>query len=205
MTSQVHPLHDRLQSQLISRLLGGLTIPLALPDLETRTALLEQWARERDWTANAHDLREFARQRPVTPADLRRYFLETCSTFARGATLSSSLLTGKRGRTATPAPTDPGMQNILCVVARQFSLAPRDLVGSSRRRTVTTARGVAIHLARSTTQASLQEIGRMLGNRDHSTVINSLRRIQKLMLHDSALRDTVEDLEQKLQGKHLLV
>jgi hypothetical protein len=61
-------------------------------------------------------------------------------------------------------------------VAEGYGISRAELVGSSRAATPLRARQVAIFLTRELTDLSLPQIGRLYGGRDHSTVLNSLRR-----------------------------
>ena len=63
-------------------------------------------------------------------------------------------------------------------VAAAFGISRAELVGSSRAATPLRARQVAILLTRELTDLSLPQIGRLYGGRDHSTVLNSLRRVE---------------------------
>jgi chromosomal replication initiator protein len=67
-----------------------------------------------------------------------------------------------------------------------------------RRQSLVTARGVAMHLARQLTDLSLEQIGDYFGGRDHTTVLNSLRRTEDLIKRDPALRQAAIDLKRML-------
>ena len=73
-----------------------------------------------------------------------------------------------------------------------------DLKSASRQQSLVTARGVAIHLARQLTDLSLEQIGAYLGGRDHTTVLNGLRRTEKLVQSDPAIRQAAGDLKRLL-------
>ena len=75
-----------------------------------------------------------------------------------------------------------------------FGISRAELVGSSRAATPLRARQVAIFLTRELTDLSLPQIGRLYGGRDHSTVLNSLRRIEVGIGEDPSLADRVDKL-----------
>ena len=79
-------------------------------------------------------------------------------------------------RRAEPRRGDPvaAVQEAVCA---HFGIALRDLVGPSRRADLAHARHIAMWLARETTTASLPEIGRAFGGRDHTTVLYAVRKI----------------------------
>jgi chromosomal replication initiator protein len=79
-------------------------------------------------------------------------------------------------------------------VAESFGISRAELVGSSRAATPLRARQVAIFLTRDLTDLSLPQIGRLYGGRDHSTVLNALRRVEATLGEDGELADRVREL-----------
>ena len=79
-------------------------------------------------------------------------------------------------------------------VAERFGISRAELIGSSRAATPLRARQVAIYLTREMTDLSLPQIGRLYGGRDHTTVLNSLRRIEASLGEDEALNQKVAEL-----------
>ena len=73
------------------------------------------------------------------------------------------------------------LSDIESIVAILFGLTPADLHTSRKTRTIALARGIAMYLARKHTDMSFPEIGRFMGNKDHTTVILACRRIQGLL------------------------
>ncbi len=79
-------------------------------------------------------------------------------------------------------------------MAERFGISRAELVGSSRAATPLRARQVAIFLTRELTDLSLPQIGRLYGGRDHSTVLNSLRRVEASLDEDAELAEKVREL-----------
>ena len=73
--------------------------------------------------------------------------------------------------------TYPCPDAVIKAVAEYFNLSPQDLRGKSRVREIADARHIAMYLLREDAQLPLKLIGRLLGNRDHSTVIHGCRKI----------------------------
>jgi len=69
------------------------------------------------------------------------------------------------------------LEAVVKTVADFYSLSPEEIKGRSRRQKVVKPRQIAMFLARQETKASLPKIGKALGNRDHTTVLYSLRKI----------------------------
>jgi len=83
-------------------------------------------------------------------------------------------------------------------IARHFNVSVSDLQSRSRKKTVAFPRQVSMYLARKYTEQGLMEIGRAF-NRDHSTVLHSIRVITEAMSRNGSIRGQVELLAKKLQ------
>jgi chromosomal replication initiator protein len=77
-------------------------------------------------------------------------------------------------------------------VAEHWGLRVTDMTSSRRARTVARPRQVAMYLAKQFTDRSLPEIGRMFGNRDHTTVMHAVSRVAELMEADPDFKEQVE-------------
>jgi chromosomal replication initiation ATPase DnaA len=86
----------------------------------------------------------------------------------------------------------PSVRRILSASARHFGLTNDDLIGSSRRRTVALARGIAMYLARQFCGESLAAIGRRFSGRDHTTVMHAIRVTQERIQRDPAVAADVD-------------
>ena len=85
-------------------------------------------------------------------------------------------------------------------VAEHFHLRLGDMVSARRARAVARPRQVAMFLAKQLTSRSLPEIGRKFGNRDHTTVMHAVQRVQELMAADVDFAETVELLRRMLES-----
>jgi chromosomal replication initiator protein len=90
------------------------------------------------------------------------------------------------------------IEDILRVVSRHFGVSKGDLLSQRRHRSVVWPRQVGMYLAKQLTQRSLPEIGRRFGNRDHTTVIHAIRKIEGELSANQRLRDELEDLKKIL-------
>ena len=80
------------------------------------------------------------------------------------------------------------LSDIESVVSIYFGLSPADLHTSRKSRTIALGRGIAMYLARKHTDMSFPEIGRFMGNKNHSTVLLASRRIAKIFQEDGMVR-----------------
>ncbi|TMK74475.1 MAG: chromosomal replication initiator protein DnaA [Actinobacteria bacterium] len=80
-----------------------------------------------------------------------------------------------------------------------FAVKPSDLKAKTRTKTIAFPRQVAMYLARKLTHASLAEIGRAFGGKDHTTVLHAVDKITTLLEEDPKLRKTIDTLIQGIQ------
>lgn len=95
-------------------------------------------------------------------------------------------------------PAFPMIRDIVQRVATHYGMEPMDIISRRKQPKVVTARHVAMYLARKLTPRSLPEIGRHLGNFDHTSVLNGVRRIEERRLDDVRLRGDVDFLTTEL-------
>ena len=89
-------------------------------------------------------------------------------------------------------------KNILFSICEYFKVDLEDVVGKSRLDEYITPRFWAIWFIRANTNLSLKQIGRMMGNRDHTSVIHALKHIkgQLSLKHNNIIKDQYEILVQ---------
>jgi chromosomal replication initiator protein len=183
-----------LASRLRDRFEWGLTVAVEPPNLATRLTVLKRLVRESGVEiADSGALSELANRIDANIRQLHGALtrvLAHASLMARP--LSSELIAEVVPRTRTPRTTS--VEEIQQRVAEAFGISRAELIGSSRAATPLRARQVAIFLTRELTDLSLPQIGRLYGGRDHSTVLNSLRRVEAGMAGDSELAERVQEL-----------
>lgn len=84
-------------------------------------------------------------------------------------------------------------------VAEHFNISVKELQSSRRARTVARPRQIAMYLAKQLTSRSLPEIGRKF-DRDHTTVMHAVRKIEELIIEDTALAENVDALRRTLEA-----
>ncbi len=90
------------------------------------------------------------------------------------------------------------IEDIQRVVSKHFNVSKADLLSARRTRTVVRPRQIAMYLAKQMTPRSLPEIGRRFGNRDHTTVLHAVRKIEEMVNADRVLFDEVEALRRQI-------
>jgi len=83
-------------------------------------------------------------------------------------------------------------------VAEHFRIKVSELKSDKRIKTLVVPRQIAIYICRELTKASYPEIGEKFGGKDHSTIIHSVKKIEKQLAGDDEFKATVEDIRKKL-------
>ena len=84
-------------------------------------------------------------------------------------------------------------------VSKHYGVNRGDLLSGRRNRSIVRPRQIGMYLAKLLTSRSLPEIGRRFGNRDHTTVLHAIRKIEQLMNDDNQLREEIELLKRLLR------
>ena len=90
------------------------------------------------------------------------------------------------------------IEDILRIVSRHFAVSKQDILSQRRHRSVVRPRQIGMYLAKQLTSRSLPEIGRRFGNRDHTTVLHAIRKIDKEVGENPRLKDEIEELKRQL-------
>ena len=85
-------------------------------------------------------------------------------------------------------------------VSQHFNIKMSDMSSARRSRTVARPRQVAMYLSKNLTSRSLPEIGRRFGNRDHTTVIHAVRKVEELRNKDASFDEDVQLLIRMLES-----
>jgi len=184
-----------LAARLRDRFEWGLTVPVEPPNLATRLTVLRKLVEEAGIEiADSGALTELANR---IDANVRQLHGALTRVIAHASLLAkplSSELIAEVIPTASRSAQATSVEEIQQQVAERFGISRAELIGSSRAATPLRARQVAIYLTRELTDLSLPQIGRLYGGRDHTTVLNSLRRIEAGLGEDAALTEKVDEL-----------
>ncbi|HVP11305.1 MAG TPA: chromosomal replication initiator protein DnaA [Phycisphaerae bacterium] len=187
LASDAHPkMLGDLSEALVSRLIAGMVVRIEHPDTETRREILRRRA-----TATQHKVPEPVIEYIADKIQANVRELEGClMKLLAYAALTDSPITLELARQALDdhlAKTGKiiTVSDIEQSVATFFGLSTADLHTSRKSRTIALARNIAMHLARTHTDLSFPEIARLMGNKNHTTVLLACRRIGKLIADDA--------------------
>jgi chromosomal replication initiator protein len=184
---------------LRSRLSAGLSVPLSLPGPVTRRAILEKLAERRGMSLSRRTLHSLADGLAAgVPALLAALIEIEHDAQANGQTVDDRRVQ-ELVRTST-GDKAPSVRQIATLTAKYFGLTVADLKSPKRRQPLVAGRAVAMYLSRQLIGSSFERIGAYFGNRDHTTVLHSCRRVEHLLVRDRATRQAVADLKRLLHA-----
>jgi len=183
-----------LETRLRDRFEWGLTVAVEPPNLATRLTVLRRLVREAGVDTEGDVLNELASRIDANVRQLHGALTRVIAHASLTAKpVTTELVEAVVPRTAGQSDGDP-VEEIQRRVSEAFGISRAELVGSTRAATPLRARQVAIYLTRELTDHSLPQIGRLYGGRDHSTVLNSIRRAEARLGEDDALLARVDRL-----------
>jgi chromosomal replication initiator protein len=200
VTSDKYPQQlERMEERLVSRFTWGLVADIQAPELETRVAIVRKKAQlEHIELADevllyiAQVVRSNVRElegtliRLAAKASLRAHPIDL--EFARN---EITAVVGARVNEAS-------VEDVQRVVCHHFKLRSGDLLSKDRHRSIAFARHVAMYLCKQRLKCSFPELGRAFGNRDHTTVMSAVRKVEHLRSSNPDVRAHIDALERKL-------
>jgi chromosomal replication initiator protein len=200
VTSDKYPQQlEKMEERLVSRFSWGLVADIQGPELETRVAILRKKA-QLEQIELADEVVLFLAQ------TIRSNVRELEGTLIRLAAKSSLLgrqidiefARAELVLTSNPRASEAGVDDIQRVVCHHFKLRTSDLLSKDRHKSIAFARHVAMYLCKQRLKCSFPELGRAFGNRDHTTVMSAVRKVEALRGSDPEVRAHLEALERKL-------
>lgn len=196
---------ERLNERMRSRLQRGLVTELGPLDHELRLKVLEKRLAEKRATDPSFTLsrevldllaaRLTENGRELEGAVTRLYatwqYMRTPITLDIAETVIRDLVQSLE-------PRRPKIEDILRIISRHYGVSKGDLLSQRRHRSVVWPRQIGMYLAKQLTARSLPEIGRRFGNRDHTTVLHAIRKIEGEISDNPRLRDELEELKKLL-------
>lgn len=199
LASDRHPRElTTLEDRLRSRFQGGLVADIAPPELETRIAIMELWARERNIQIPSKVLHVIAERSSSCIRELNGLFNQIAARLRinGGGNLSVRRAEATLNRYEKPA-EQITVSHIIDVIAAAFNLESDTLKGKKRVARINHARQVAMYLAREMTESSLPQIGDVFG-RSHTTVLHGCNKIEAEIKLDALLASRVQQLRKQI-------
>ena len=193
----------QLEDRLRTRFEQGLMVDVAPPDFETRFAIVQNKA---------------AMLGVKLPNEVTDYIAENITSNVRQIEGTLNKILAYRDllddqvneETVSRAIRDmlkksndfaPSPKTIISYICSYCSVDEETLRGQSRGREVVAARQIAIYLIRRMSGMSLDDIGREFGDRDHSTILHSLKKVEQQMRTDPAFAEKVKEITTNINSK----
>ena len=196
---------SRMQERIKSRFSGGLVVDIQKPDLELRKKIIENKTEEfnklySDQVKISKELQDFI------SSEVSNSVRELIGAFNR--LISFSRIYKKVPNLSETKVVLKDLLNltenkvtidlIQTLVCKYFKISKNEMLSSRRSRYLVRPRQTAIYLTKILTSKSLPEIGREFSNRDHTTIIHSVKTIEKLKESDPEMLDNINKLKNQI-------
>ncbi len=191
---------ETLEERLRSRFEWGLTVDIGIPDYETRMAILRKKEEVEGYNIDNEVLKYIATNIVSNIRELEGALTKIVAM----SRLTDQEITLELAEEALKDHISPNQAReitpelIIEIVSDHFNVQPGDLVSEKRSKVVSFPRQIAMYLIRDMTSTPLQQIGKYLGNRDHSTIIHGCDKIAEELKKNESLRNTIDILKKKI-------
>lgn len=192
-----------LEERLSSRFASGMIADIQKPDWETRMAILKN--RNEEMKLNVPDdvLEHIASIVDTNIRELEAKLLQIATRAkTEGITLSSESagqfigdLEKEKQKRVTP-------NSIMKEVSKYYGVTIKDMKGQRRLKTLVLPRQVCMYLLRNMIDMGLQSIGGLLGNRDHTTIMHGIEKIQNSITKDTKFFKEIEQIKTNIVNSY---
>ena len=196
---------SRIQDRIKSRFSGGLVVDIQKPDLELRKKIVEKKTEELN-NLYADQLHVSKEIQDFISTEITASVRELVGSINR--VVSFSRIYNKIPNLAETKVVLKDLLNlaenkvtidlIQTTVCKFFKISKNEMLSSRRSRYLVRPRQTAIYLTKILTSKSLPEIGREFSNRDHTTIIHSVKTIEKIKEKDSEMVDNINKLKNQI-------
>ena len=196
---------SRIQERIKSRFAGGLVVDIQKPDYELRSKIVQR---------KAEELNLFYSNQINISDEIQKFISSEITTSIRelvGAinrVVSFSRIYNKVPNLSEIKVVLKDLLNlsenkvtidlIQSIVCKFFKISKNEMLSSRRSRYLVRPRQIAIYLTKILTSKSLPEIGREFSNRDHTTIIHSVKTIEKLKENDLEMTNNINNLKNQI-------
>lgn len=187
-----------IEERLVSRFKWGMVAEVQAPALETRAAIVRRKAMGRGIEL-PDDVAMFLAERVTS--NIRELEGAVIKVVGVSAITNQPITIGlaencMRGMVVRHAQVS--VDDIMSLITTEFAISARELTGKGRTQTVSLPRQIAMFLLREHTESSLDDVGRIFGNRDHTTVLYAVNKIRDRAQKDRMFKELVDGLSNRL-------
>lgn len=191
-----------LEDRLRSRFSSGLITDIQTPNVETREAILRSKAERLNMNISDEVLNFIARRIKSHIRALESALIKlnvVSDTFGEPININHAKMYLKDlfEEESSKKITIP---DILYKVSEKYGVSIEDLKSKSRHSRVVQPRFISMYVARKLTDLTTSEIGREIGDRDHSTVLNAMNNIEKIIKDDSDFSEQIDEIISELKS-----
>lgn len=193
---------ETLDERFRSRFEWGLIADIQAPDYETRMAILRKNAETCDRQIDEEIINYIATNIKSNIRELEGAFNKIIA-FAKLNKVDLTLESAEEALKDVIYPNKPKEITpslIISVVAEHFGVKPEDIVSKKRNSEFVQPRQVVMYLCRELTSVSQVNIGKILGKKDHTTVIHGVKKIETEMETNEELRIKIDTIKKKLNA-----
>ncbi len=200
VTSDKYPQQlDKMEERLVSRFQWGLVADIQAPELETRVAIVRKKAQLEHIELASEVCLHIAQSVRSNVRELEGTLIRLAAKASLlGKPIDIGFTRTEIAASGTSRPNEASVEDIQRAVCHHFKLRSTDLLSKDRHKSIAFARHVAMYLCKQRLKCSFPELGRAFGNRDHTTVISAVRKVEALRTSDPEVRAHLEALERKL-------
>ena len=194
----------KFEARLTTRFNWGLSVNIYPPDYEMRVEILKKKIISQNMNDKLNDdiIAYIANN---CDSDVRQLESALTRIFAYSAMFNINQISleiaieALKGFLSKSSYIKNNIQRIQQVVAEYYNITVQDMKSKKRNANIAFPRHVAVYLCRTMTDESLPKIGIQFGGRDHTTIMNSVERIEEELKENSNLQKIVESIKSKLQ------
>lgn len=195
MPKDIKDFEDRIRT----RLEWGLIADIQMPDVETRVAILRYKAEKMLFHLSGEVVNYIARISRRSIRELEGN-LKKIKMVSELQGLKVNLDLCRKVLAHHDSQSTVTVEDILKLVGEHYSIRAADLKGKSRTKPVLIARQVGMFLLKKHLDKSLVEIGKIFGGKDHTTVLNAIRKIENQQQSNAEIRSDLNDLTRKIHN-----
>lgn len=200
VTSDKYPQQlQRMPERLVSRFTSGLVADVQVPQLETRVAIVKKKAEIEGIDLSDEVAVMLAQKVQSNVRELEGALIRLAAKSSlTGRPIDEEFALSEMALVTPSRRSQVSVADIQRAVCNHFRLTNSELLSKDRHKSVAFARQVAMYLCRQRIRSSFPELGRAFGNRDHTTVMSAVRRVEALRQRDPQVNAHLEAIEQRL-------
>ncbi len=195
MPKDIKDFEDRIRT----RLEWGLIADIQMPDVETRVAILNYKAEKLRLSLTAETVNYIAKISRRSIRELEGN-LKKIKMISELQHVKVDLDLCKKVLAHHDAKSTVTIDDILKLISQHYNIKIQDLKGKSRTKQILIARQVGMFMLKQHLAKSLVETGKIFGGRDHTTVLNAIRKINNQRQDNAEIRKDIEDLNRKIHN-----